>query len=1251
MRFILFFTCLCITSAGFSQLTGFTDNFDNGKLDTLWQGENCTLWSSGDTNIYRFTEKNGFLNIAYSRTSSNPTYSAFVFWPPEDVDVSGNPEISVKIKSDVAFTWAMKPYYRHDNNDDNYASMGSVPGDNTWKTYTLYLKEDNYTNDSLYQVVFFFDPGTTPNKEGTVLFDDFTIAGMDEIADTSLHDTAYLPPFEMIERMGAGINCGNVLELKPEWRELGGIPNESWFDAYKEAGFQTVRIPVKWGPYTENVPPYSIESNWLKEVEKFVDWTIDRGMVAIINSHHDDWVIGGSTDGWASENARFDSIWTQISRYFADKPPNLVFEIYNEPNNEEFGGMNQEQLDDMNQTIVHTIRKTNPKRYIIYEGLYWSKWYTLMEAKIPDDPVNDPAHIIGSFHYYEPFLFTHSNQQKTWGNAIDKSEVDKNFDEIQDWSMTNQVPLFVGEYGSWNEDVEKGGPNDRKSVLDYCEYVTQAAKSRGMSFAYWDDGGSFNMKIRTEGTWDREKLIRINGMSQKIDLEISHTNADTIKKYEKFEVHFSMQHVLYENPYNPDEIDVHAHFISPQKDTFLINAFFDNYNDAQQWKLRFSPNMEGRWQYQIMAEDTEGRGSSEKKYFTVIPSAYHGWLQISPNNPNYLMHYDGTSFYGIGAYYFTQIKKERLQSFAQHGGNIIGYWNSIYDNEGNGGGMYLLESLDSGLGKYDQRKAARLDEILGWCEAEEIKLMLAINEHHMYCQDDDPWPNGEWHINPYKEIIDASGFYGDSAVWKFQKNKYRYIIARWGYSRSLGIWEIMNEIHGTTGYVHNKSEAQQWMRKVDSLFNTDDPYQRPTTVSFSLSGTNDFDKENPYSDIDNIHYYETFGQYPQPYDDNLRNTIYNVNRIAKNLAALGNRPAIFGEAGEDDMWAPIASDEYTQTLHNALWTGLTSGLAATPFWWSLAEISNVFTGTERIEQFAHIAQFVKDMDFANASFHKSQITVDSADAFMLMSEETSIGWMRSFKSSGISNSNVTIQNLSTGTYKLEWFDTWNGNILSIDTVISYNNQLDFIADVEVEQHDVAFRLHSMDDGMIAHRIWLQFDSLENKITCYVIDEEGRLVPSFDEPIHFTLEGAGSLETASATPIDGGIVINYQPSDDNGGFKILAEATSIQAASLVHGNFAVHSNNLNAMNSLHLSDIYPNPFTSVAIFTYSISHPSVVTVEVINDHGQIVRNLLNSYKLPGVHSLSWNAIGFPEGIYLVRLISGNKQMTKTCILQQ
>lgn len=139
---------------------------------------------------------------------------------------------------------------------------------------------------------------------------------------------AQLTPKEAIAGMTRGINLGNTLE-PPKEGEWNNVPaKEYYFDDYKTAGFDCIRIPIRWDNYTGKTAPYTVTETWMDRVEEVIDWGLSRDLYIIINSHHDDWI----KDDYSETNkARYDSIWSQIAIRFKDKSEKLLFEMINEP--------------------------------------------------------------------------------------------------------------------------------------------------------------------------------------------------------------------------------------------------------------------------------------------------------------------------------------------------------------------------------------------------------------------------------------------------------------------------------------------------------------------------------------------------------------------------------------------------------------------------------------------------------------------------------------------------------------------------------------------------------------------------------------------------------------------------------------------------------------------------------------------------------------------------------------------------------
>lgn len=167
----------------------------------------------------------------------------------------------------------------------------------------------------------------------------------------------------MIAKMGLGINLGNTLEA-PFEGSWAPAAKESFFDEYKRAGFTNVRVPVQWDHHTELEPPYAINATFMARVEQVVDWSLARGLITVINTHHEDWLDNETT--FAAGLPRLVSIWRQIGLKFKSKPETLLFEVFNEPHI-----MTVEQLNQMNGAVLPVMRRSNPHRIVFLGGLQW----------------------------------------------------------------------------------------------------------------------------------------------------------------------------------------------------------------------------------------------------------------------------------------------------------------------------------------------------------------------------------------------------------------------------------------------------------------------------------------------------------------------------------------------------------------------------------------------------------------------------------------------------------------------------------------------------------------------------------------------------------------------------------------------------------------------------------------------------------------------------------------------------------------
>ena len=299
--------------------------------------------------------------------------------------------------------------------------------------------------------------------------------------------SAQLTPEEAVAGMGRGINLGNTLEPPTESAWNNGPAQESYFDAYVDAGFSNIRIPVRWDQHTGNSAPFAINETWMNRVEEVVDWGLSRGFYITLNGHHEDWLKNNYNN--ATLRARYDSIWVQVAERFKDKSEKLLFEMINEPK-----GMTVAQVDDLNERILGIIRVTNPTRIVIYGGNEWANSDQLLNAVIPTDD-----YVVGYYHAYDPWQFS-GEGQGTWGTANDYQQVTNKYQSVKTWSDANNIPIHHSEFGA----VLAADFNSRMRI--YAHNVEQCIVN-GFAFSVWDDGGDFKVLNRGNNTWPEVKDV------------------------------------------------------------------------------------------------------------------------------------------------------------------------------------------------------------------------------------------------------------------------------------------------------------------------------------------------------------------------------------------------------------------------------------------------------------------------------------------------------------------------------------------------------------------------------------------------------------------------------------------------------------------------------------------------------------------------------------------------------------------------
>ena len=292
------------------------------------------------------------------------------------------------------------------------------------------------------------------------------------------------------------------------------VTTKQMIDKVKNAGFQSVRIPVTWYDHTDENG--NIDPEWMSRVEEIVNYVLDDDMTCIINLHHDTgetaW-IKANMDKKDEMERIVRKLWSQIAAHFANYNDRLLFESLNEILNEQnnWTGASQDDYaitNDLNQVFVDTVRKSggnNAERYLIVNTYAASTEQDALDAFVmPTDSAEN--RLIAEVHYYE----TSENAVSNMIKRVKKRFVDKG------------IPVIIGEFGmKANTEGDENGEARRK----YAEYLVKKASEEGIGCFWWDSGGSFasaedvnNYALlnRSSLEWYDDELVNIIVSSAKV---------------------------------------------------------------------------------------------------------------------------------------------------------------------------------------------------------------------------------------------------------------------------------------------------------------------------------------------------------------------------------------------------------------------------------------------------------------------------------------------------------------------------------------------------------------------------------------------------------------------------------------------------------------------------------------------------------------------------------------------------------------
>ena len=278
-----------------------------------------------------------------------------------------------------------------------------------------------------------------------------------------------------------------------------------------KAGMKNVRIPICFGAWASINEPFKWDyPENLPMADSLISWALQNKLMVSIDLHHTE--FDGSIPTTATTK-RLVWLWTQIAnRYKNLDPEKVIFELRNEPHD-----MTADVWRLQANELIATVRKIAPNHTLIVGAEDWNGLDALAKMKPYDD-----NNIIYTFHFYDPFIFTH--QGATWAgdglsdikgatfpyskpvaipakavgtwieSAIKNYSNDgtveaivRRFKKAKQWSDDNKMPIYCGEFGSFNliSDVD--------SRCAHAQAIYNTMGLLEISGSWWEWDGGFTM--------------------------------------------------------------------------------------------------------------------------------------------------------------------------------------------------------------------------------------------------------------------------------------------------------------------------------------------------------------------------------------------------------------------------------------------------------------------------------------------------------------------------------------------------------------------------------------------------------------------------------------------------------------------------------------------------------------------------------------------------------------------------------------
>ena len=278
----------------------------------------------------------------------------------------------------------------------------------------------------------------------------------------------------------------------------------------KSLDCDVIRLPINLHNMTDGEPDYILYPIFLNFLDSAVRWAEDLQIHLLLDNHTFDPSV--NTD--PNIETVLIKVWKQMAKHYKNRSNYIYYEVLNEPH-----GITDQLWNTIQQNVIDAIREIDTTHTIVIGPAGWNSYNNLDNM-----PEYTDDKIIYTFHFYDPFLFTHQGASwtdpsmesltgvpfpynadsmpecpidlmGTWiQSTLNSYSTDGTVEHVKDlidiavdFKNNRNVPIFCGEFGVY---IPNSSHQDR---ISWYDTVRTYLEENDIAWTIWDYTGGFGI--------------------------------------------------------------------------------------------------------------------------------------------------------------------------------------------------------------------------------------------------------------------------------------------------------------------------------------------------------------------------------------------------------------------------------------------------------------------------------------------------------------------------------------------------------------------------------------------------------------------------------------------------------------------------------------------------------------------------------------------------------------------------------------